>query len=74
MANGADVVATACPLCQFNLECFQSQIRAKIQPDIKLPVTYFTQLMGVALGIEENKLGLNRIFIRPSFTSPVSPV
>ena len=67
MANGADVVATACPLCQFNLECFQSQIRAKFQPDIKLPVTYFTQLMGVALGIDENKLGMDRIFLRPSF-------
>ena len=59
---GATVVATACPLCQFNLECWQDRI-VKQYGGSRLPVAFFTQLMGVALGIPERKLGLQRLFV-----------
>lgn len=56
----ADIVATACPLCQFNLECYQADIR-RDHPDLKpTPVVYFTQLIGIAMGLDPQALGLHR--------------
>ncbi|HEY3416517.1 MAG TPA: CoB--CoM heterodisulfide reductase iron-sulfur subunit B family protein [Armatimonadota bacterium] len=57
--RGANVIATACPLCQFNLECFQD----KMDADVSLPTAYFTQLMGLAYGIPGQQLGLQRLFV-----------
>ena len=61
--RGADVVATACPLCQFNLECYQEKIVAQNHDNVAMPAAYFTQLMGVALGLSETSLGLQRLFM-----------
>jgi heterodisulfide reductase subunit B2 len=58
--RGADVIITACPLCQFNLECFQDKISRKFEEDVKLPVYYFTQLMGMALNLSKQEVGLHR--------------
>lgn len=55
--KGADVIATVCPLCQFNLEAYQDQI-AKLYEDVAIPVLYFTQLLGLALGLSRNDIGL----------------
>ncbi|MFH1676053.1 MAG: CoB--CoM heterodisulfide reductase iron-sulfur subunit B family protein [bacterium] len=62
---GADVIATCCPLCQFNLECFQDKINSTYKTDLKIPVAYFTQLLGFGLGIDESKLGFNKVFVPP---------
>ena len=59
--RGANVMLTACPLCQFNLECFQGKIGRKFHEDVKMPVMYFTQLMGLALGIPAKELGLHKM-------------
>lgn len=61
--RGADVVATACPLCQFNLECYQDKMSQQFKDKIELPVAYFTQLLGLALGITERQLGLHRLLV-----------
>ncbi len=61
----ADVVTTACSLCQFNLECYQTNIDNKFKTDTKIDVIYFTQLLGLALGLEPKKLGINRLFVQP---------
>jgi len=61
--RGADVVATACPLCQFNLECYQSAMSKNYKDDVRIAVVYFTQLMGLAFGLPKKKLGLNRLFV-----------
>lgn len=60
-SRGAEVVLTACPLCQFNLECFQGKISRQFRENIKMPVMYFTQLMGIAFGIKEKELGLHQM-------------
>ncbi|HRZ21888.1 MAG TPA: CoB--CoM heterodisulfide reductase iron-sulfur subunit B family protein, partial [Bacteroidales bacterium] len=60
-SRGADVIITACPLCQFNLECFQGKISRKLKDDVRIPVMYFTQLMGLAMGIPAKKLGLKQM-------------
>jgi heterodisulfide reductase subunit B len=63
--RGADVVATVCPLCQFNLDAFQERDSGRRTNDHfapaashQLPVVYFTQLLGLALGIPARELGL----------------
>lgn len=61
--RGANVVATLCPLCQFNLEAYQDQIGRRFGEDVTIPVAYVTQLVGLALGLEPRALGLHRNFV-----------
>ncbi len=60
--RGADCIATVCPLCQFNLDGYHSQITAQYG-SVLVPAVYFTQLMGLAFGLPESHLGLNRAAI-----------
>lgn len=57
-AGGAQCMITVCPLCQTNLDAYQSQVNKKYRTSFSLPVLFFTQLMGVALGIDRTELGL----------------
>jgi heterodisulfide reductase subunit B len=59
--RGANMVASVCPLCQFNLEAFQGQMSRTFGKPIELTVAYFTQLVGLALGIDERTLGIHRM-------------
>jgi heterodisulfide reductase subunit B len=61
--NGADAIVTTCPLCHFNLEAYQDRINTLYRTRFSLPILYFTQLLGVVLGIEHHKLGLDASFI-----------
>lgn len=63
--RGADMLITVCPLCQFNLECYQDQIASKFQESVSLPVVYLTQLMGMAFGLSDRDLGIQRLFVPP---------
>ncbi len=56
--SGATVIATACPLCQVNLECYQKQVNQEFGTNLSIPVMYFTQIIGLAFGIEPKKLGI----------------
>jgi heterodisulfide reductase subunit B len=55
---GADVIATACPLCQINLELYQTEVNREFGTNLSMPVLYFTQLLGLAFGISAKKLGI----------------
>lgn len=57
--RGADVIATVCPLCQFNLDAYHDKIAAAWEP-VPVPTVYFSQLMGLAFGISPAELGLGR--------------
>jgi heterodisulfide reductase subunit B len=57
--RGADLVSTVCPLCQFNLDVYQDEIVRRGEPGT-IPVVYFTQVLGVAMGLSARKLGLAR--------------
>jgi heterodisulfide reductase subunit B2 len=70
--RGADCLATACPLCQFNLDGYHAQISARYGP-VLVPALYFTQLMGLAFGLPEAGLGLNRAAI-PFTWRPAEPL
>jgi len=56
--NGAQCLATPCPLCQTNLDAYQSRVNSKFKTNYSLPVLFITQLMGIAFGLNNQELGL----------------
>jgi len=63
---GANCVATACPLCQGNLDMRQSQVESRYGERFGLPIFYFTQLMGVAFGLPNSSLGFDKLMVNPN--------
>lgn len=57
--SGAEVIATECPTCHSGLE--MHQVRAEKEFGIKtsVKIVYFTQLLGLALGLSPRKLGIH---------------
>jgi heterodisulfide reductase subunit B len=53
-----DCVVTVCPLCQLNLEAYQREVAGQLGTPVRIPVLYFTQLMGLAFGLPEKDLKL----------------
>jgi len=64
-AAGAECVVVACPMCQVNLDLRQLDIKKKLGHDYDMPILYITQLLGLALGIAPEELGLNKLMISP---------
>jgi heterodisulfide reductase subunit B len=56
--RGADFISALCPLCQFNLDSLQNPAEA-----LPIPVPYFSQLAGLALGISPQRLGFGKLLI-----------
>jgi heterodisulfide reductase subunit B len=56
--RGAHFISTLCPLCQFNLDSLQKPAEAP-----PIPVPYFSQLAGLALGIPPQHLGFGKLLI-----------
>ncbi len=63
--NGADCIAVGCPLCQANLDMYQSDARAHYGDVPEMPIFYFTQLVGMALGKDPKDIGLDRLLVSP---------
>jgi heterodisulfide reductase subunit B len=62
-ARSANVLTTVCPLCQYNLEAYQDKMHRTFHENVQLPVVYFTQLLGLAFGLQPRALGLQRNFV-----------
>ncbi|MCJ7818383.1 MAG: disulfide reductase, partial [Syntrophales bacterium] len=50
LAAGAECFVVSCQMCQANLDLCQERIARKFGQDYYLPVFYFTELMGLAVG------------------------
>jgi heterodisulfide reductase subunit B len=61
----ADAIVTACPLCQMNLDMRQGQINDALHENFKIPVFYYTQLIGYALGVDRAELGFKKLCVDP---------
>lgn len=59
-AAGAQAVVLPCQLCQLALDGKQKAIEETFKEEMGMPVLYFTQLMGLAFGIEPKRLGLDK--------------
>jgi heterodisulfide reductase subunit B len=62
-AGGAQCIVTVCPLCQLNLDAYQSLVNKKFGTHFNLPVLFFTQLMGLAFGLPESDIELKSIIV-----------
>jgi heterodisulfide reductase subunit B len=60
VSANAEVIATACPLCQTNLERCQEEVSGAYGTSYAVPVLNFTQLLGLALGVAEKRLGTGK--------------
>ena len=62
--HGAEMIVTPCPLCQANVEVYQSEINRKQGTKLAMPVLYYSQLMTVAYGGSMSEAGLDGQVIR----------
>jgi len=62
-AANADAIITCCPFCHLQFDLGQVEVnnifKDKISAPFKIPVLYFTQLIGLAMGMTPEELGLN---------------
>ncbi len=62
----ADAIVTICPMCQLNLDAYQSQVNGHFGTSFDLPVLYFTQMIGLALGMQPKELGIGKEIVSAS--------
>jgi heterodisulfide reductase subunit B len=63
-ANGGEIISTACPMCQMNLEAYQKRMNKALGTNFNIPVVFVTQLMALAFGLDAKKAGaMNRLLI-----------
>jgi heterodisulfide reductase subunit B len=70
--NGAHCIITICPLCQMNLDVYQSKVNSLFGTSFNIPVIYFTQLIGLAMGIDTKKLGMDKLAVK--MTRPMKQI
>ena len=59
----ADCIVVCCPLCQMNLDLRQKQAERQANARFRIPVLYYTQLMGLAFGCDPKTLGLGKLIV-----------
>jgi heterodisulfide reductase subunit B2 len=57
---GAEAIVVACPMCHSNLDFRQAAMRIETG---SLPILFITELVGLAIGLEADALGLQRHFV-----------
>ena len=57
--SGADVIATECPTCHSGLEMHQIRAEKNFGEKVDIKILYFTQLLGMALGLKPRKVGVH---------------
>ena len=59
----ADMIVTLCPMCQLNLDGYQDAVNKHYGTNYQIPILYFTQLMGLAMGKTPKELGFGKEFV-----------
>ncbi|RJQ04635.1 MAG: disulfide reductase [Bacillota bacterium] len=62
-AQGAELIAVCCPMCQMNLDAYQGKINNRFGTRYNTPIVYYSQLVGFALGLSEESMGFSRGFV-----------
>lgn len=63
VSRGAESIVVACPMCQMNLDLRRPEINSELEQKSDIPVMFITQALGLSMGIEADKLGLNSHFV-----------
>jgi heterodisulfide reductase subunit B len=80
----ADMMVTLCPMCQMNLDAYQNETNRFFGTNFNMPIMFFTQLMGLAFGLDAKDLGfgselvsaknaLEKIGVELPLETPTSP-
>jgi heterodisulfide reductase subunit B len=64
-AAGANAVAVGCPFCQLLLDLYQDKLETIKDTTFNLPIMFFSQLMGLAMGVDRAELGLEKLVVSP---------
>jgi succinate dehydrogenase / fumarate reductase cytochrome b subunit len=64
--EGADCLVTPCPLCHLNLDLQQPLAERQSGRELGLPILHLPQLVGLALGLSPDELGLGRHIVKPT--------
>jgi heterodisulfide reductase subunit B len=62
---GAEAISLSCPLCAYNLDSIQKEVKEKNPQFAEMPVFYFTQLMAVAFGLDTEVCGFDLNYVDP---------
>jgi heterodisulfide reductase subunit B len=62
---GAQAVIVACPMCHSNLDFRQKAINQRDNDADPMPILFMSQLVGLGLGLDPVRLGMERHFISP---------
>ena len=62
----ADCLVVPCPLCHLNLDLQQPSAARTVKRPLAMPVLHLPQLIGLALGLQPDELGLGRHIVRPT--------
>eukprot|EP01022_Parablepharisma_sp_SALTPOND_P023866 TRINITY_DN5221_c0_g4_i1.p2 TRINITY_DN5221_c0_g4~~TRINITY_DN5221_c0_g4_i1.p2 ORF type:complete len:297 (-),score=116.49 TRINITY_DN5221_c0_g4_i1:196-1086(-) len=65
LLQGANCIVTGCQMCQANLDMYQDEISRQMGREVYLPVLYFTEVIGLALGLEHTPRWLRRHLVSP---------
>ena len=57
---GADAMVTPCPLCHMSLDIYQERAARTVGAKLELPVLHLPQMLGLAMGIPAEELGVQR--------------
>jgi len=68
----AHCIITLCPLCQMNLDVYQVKVNRLFKTKFNIPVIYFSQLIGIAMGLPFRDLGLQRLAVK--LTRPMKAI
>jgi heterodisulfide reductase subunit B len=72
--RGAEAIIVACPMCHSNLDMRRPAINSYLDKKINVPVLYITQAIGLAIGLSEKELGLQRHFVPVKFNKIEEPI
>ena len=56
----ADAMVVGCPMCQLNLDAYQRDVNHAYKTNYQIPIVYFSQIMGLAFGMEPKELMFER--------------
>jgi heterodisulfide reductase subunit B len=71
--RGAEAIVVACPMCHTNLDLRRDAIERQRGSHYTIPVLYLSQVIGLALGIDERTLGLHRHHVPVRLSSTAAP-
>ena len=65
VAAGADAMVLICPFCAIMYEANQRRVERLYETSYKLPVLYYPQILGLAMGFSPEEMGLKLNRVKP---------